>query len=80
MQEATTMDQWNRSRPLQPDHAGLQRDAKNGDAKLDGEARRKAQLDDALERGLEDTFPGSDPVAVTQPPHSARDRLDARKR
>jgi hypothetical protein len=23
---------------------------------------------------LEDTFPGSDPVAVTQPPHSARDK------
>jgi len=36
--------------------------------------RRRAELDDHLERGLEDTFPGSDPVAVTQPPPSARDK------
>ena len=27
----------------------------------------KRQLDDALEEGLEETFPGSDPVNVTQP-------------
>lgn len=25
------------------------------------------RLDDALEEGLKETFPGSDPVAVTQP-------------
>jgi hypothetical protein len=31
-------------------------------------------LDETLEKGLEDTFPGSDPVAVTQPPHSPRDK------
>ena len=28
----------------------------------------KRRLDDALEEGLEETFPGSDPVNVTQPP------------
>jgi hypothetical protein len=27
----------------------------------------KQQLDRALEEGLEESFPGSDPVAVTQP-------------
>jgi nicotinate phosphoribosyltransferase len=27
----------------------------------------KEQLDQALEQGLEDTFPASDPVAVTEP-------------
>jgi hypothetical protein len=27
----------------------------------------KEQLDRALEEGLEESFPGSDPVAVTQP-------------
>ena len=27
----------------------------------------KRQLDQALEEGLEETFPGSDPVSVTQP-------------
>jgi hypothetical protein len=33
----------------------------------------KRQLDDALEEGLEETFPGSDPVNVTQPPPSKGD-------
>ncbi len=36
--------------------------------------KRKQALDDRLDRGLEDSFPGSDPVAVTQPPASARDK------
>jgi hypothetical protein len=27
----------------------------------------KQRLDEALEEGLEETFPGSDPVSVTQP-------------
>lgn len=36
--------------------------------------KRKKALDDALDRGLQDSFPGSDPVAVTQPPPSARDK------
>jgi hypothetical protein len=38
------------------------------------EAERKKTLDEALDCGLEDTFPGSDPVAVTQPPRSAHDK------
>jgi hypothetical protein len=33
----------------------------------------KRQLDQALEEGLEETFPGSDPVNVTQPPPSKAD-------
>ena len=28
---------------------------------------KKERLDDALEEGLKETFPGSDPLAVTQP-------------
>jgi hypothetical protein len=28
---------------------------------------KQDRLDDALDEGLEETFPGSDPVAVTQP-------------
>ena len=35
---------------------------------------RKKKLDEALDLGLEETFPASDPVSVTQPPHSAHDR------
>ena len=34
----------------------------------------KRRLDQALEEGLEETFPGSDPVNVTQPPPSKGDR------
>jgi hypothetical protein len=41
-------------------------------------ARRRAELqrrlEEALERGLRDTFPASDPVAVTQPPASPIDK------
>jgi hypothetical protein len=37
---------------------------------------RQEQLEATLEEGLEETFPGSDPVAVTQPPHSSRDKRD----
>jgi hypothetical protein len=33
----------------------------------------KRQLDAALEEGLEETFPGSDPVNVTQPAPSKGD-------
>jgi hypothetical protein len=42
----------------------------------DQESDRKKSLDDALDAGLEDSFPASDLVAVTQPPHSARDKSD----
>ena len=36
-------------------------------------SEEKRRLDDALEEGLEETFPGSDPVNVTQPPPSKED-------
>ena len=45
------------------------RDARRADA--EGQKRR---LDEALEEGLEETFPGSDPVNVTQPPQPSRRR------
>ena len=31
------------------------------------DAAEKQRLEDALEEGLEETFPGSDPISVTQP-------------
>ena len=34
----------------------------------------KRRLDDALEEGLEETFPASDPVSITQPAPSKGDR------
>ena len=36
----------------------------------------KKKLDEALEKGLEDSFPASDPINVTQPPPSKKDRED----
>jgi hypothetical protein len=39
----------------------------------------KRRLDDALEEGLEETFPGSDPVNVTQPAPSKADHHVKRK-
>lgn len=38
------------------------------------ELEEKRKLDEALEEGLEETFPGSDPVNVTQPAHSQGDQ------
>ncbi len=40
----------------------------------DAKSREKRQLDQALEEGLEETFPASDPVSVTQPPPTKGDR------
>jgi hypothetical protein len=53
-----------------------------------GEARKRRgkrrrpnseRLDDALERGLEDTFPASDPVSVIQPSPSVEDKHETQK-
>jgi nicotinate phosphoribosyltransferase len=40
---------------------------------------RKQELERELEEGLEDTFPASDPVAVTEPAH-ANDGTKSRKK
>jgi hypothetical protein len=40
---------------------------------------RKEKLDDALNEGLEESFPGSDPVSVTQPAPSKPDKHIKRK-
>jgi hypothetical protein len=45
----------------------------------DAKERKKRQLDEALDEGLEETFPGSDPVNVTQPPPSKGDQHVKRK-
>jgi hypothetical protein len=45
----------------------------------DAAATEKRRLDEALEEGLEETFPGSDPVNVTQPPPSKGDHHVKRK-
>ena len=39
----------------------------------------KTEADKSLEKGLEDTFPASDPVNMTQPPPSKEDKDIKRK-
>jgi hypothetical protein len=48
------------------------------DPKADKDAEKR-KLDDALEEGLEETFPASDPVNVTQPAPSKDDNHVKRK-
>jgi hypothetical protein len=43
-------------------------------AKRDREEVRKRKLERSLEQGLEDSFPASDPINVTQPAPTRRDK------
>jgi hypothetical protein len=43
-------------------------------AKRDQEEARKRRLEKSLEQGLEDSFPASDPINVTQPPPTRGDK------
>jgi hypothetical protein len=52
---------------------------RGGKQRENGE-RLREKLDDALERGLEETFPASDPVSVVQPPPSVRDKHEVQQR
>lgn len=45
-------------------------------AKSHQKSEEQKRLDKSLEEGLEDTFPASDPVNVTQPPPSRRDKKE----
>jgi hypothetical protein len=47
--------------------------------KKPAEKQRDEGLEAALEEGLEETFPGSDPVSVTQPAPSKEDGHRGRK-
>jgi hypothetical protein len=52
---------------------------RSGSEPKDVKGAEKRRLDRALEEGLEETFPGSDPVNVTQPPPSKADHHIKRK-
>ncbi len=71
------MDEWNKGRSLRPAARYIDRDGKDHDGKRRGHDELRERLDDALERGLEGTFPGSDPVSVIQPPGSVYDKNEA---
>jgi hypothetical protein len=61
-------------------HSGQTRETNPRDREVlarrnqEAEAERRKTLDEALDEGLEDTFPGSDPVSVTQPAPSSCDK------
>ncbi len=74
------MADWKSNRPTQAESAQSVHHGKASEDKRAREAKRQKELDEALERGLEESFPASDPVAVTQPPHSVRDKNEASKR
>jgi hypothetical protein len=58
-----------------PEHAM----SKSGPEPKNAKGAEKRRLDDALEEGLEETFPASDPVNVTQPAPSKADHHIKRK-
>jgi hypothetical protein len=76
------MNQWIRPRSRQIAYAGfedtgrVEQEAKRRqrEEKQAREARLQAELEEALELGLEETFPGSDPISVVQPPPSIYDK------
>jgi len=43
-------------------------------SRRDREEAKKRKLEESLEHGLEDSFPASDPINVTQPPPTVRDK------
>jgi hypothetical protein len=53
--------------------------AEPGTDQKDTKEAEKRRLDEALEEGLLETFPGSDPVNVTQPAPSKADQHIKRK-
>jgi hypothetical protein len=63
-----------RSNPRRASEAGNRRGKRRGP-----NAPYRERLDDALERGLEDTFPASDPVSVIQPSPSVEDKHETQK-
>jgi hypothetical protein len=73
MNERTT------NRSLHRGGAATPRDESDQHDKRQEQNRRQGRLEDALERGLEDTFPGSDPVSVVQPPSSVQDKNEMRR-
>jgi hypothetical protein len=52
---------------------------RSGSKSKGSDEAEKRRLDSALEEGLEETFPASDPPNLTQPPPSKGDRTVHRK-
>jgi hypothetical protein len=58
-----------------PNETVMENEALEEKKKREDEAKRR-RLERSLEEGLEDSFPASDPINVTQPPPSVEDKRD----
>ena len=56
-----------------PNETVMKNEARDEKRKQD-EAAKRQRLDRSLEVGLENTFPASDPINVTQPPPTVEDK------
>jgi len=56
-----------------PNRTVMENEALDEKRKRD-EATRRERLEKSLEEGLENTFPASDPINVTQPPPTVEDK------
>jgi len=61
-----------------PNKAVMKNEARDEKRKQD-EAAKRQRLERSLEEGLENTFPASDPINVTQPPPTVEDKLNGRR-
>ena len=73
-----TMDNFSKQRSFQTD-ADLDEDEadlspKGRHDKEAAKAAQKEKLDDKLDKALEESFPGSDPISIVQPPQSVHDK------
>jgi hypothetical protein len=72
------MDHRNRAAPnAAVSQADIDRKRKE-EAREEQRAKDRHRADNSLERGLEESFPGSDPVNVTQPAKSPEDKKPMR--
>jgi hypothetical protein len=70
---------WRRSDPCRENFHGIpnetvEENAVDEKTKRERDEAQKRKLEKSLEQGLEDSFPGSDPINVTQPPPSVADK------
>jgi hypothetical protein len=57
-----------------PEERAMETDASKLAQQSEPESKIDKEKDRALDKALEETFPGSDPVNVTQPPKSKHER------
>jgi len=72
-------DDGNKDRLRHVDRGDFRPDARRRAGRREQDVKGKKALEEQLDTGLEDTFPASDPVAVTQPPHSPQDRTSRKQ-